>query len=243
MQRLCTQRRRQRAAERASKAGTVNDSTQTAGWCCCYWTLGGMAWRWRQTETQTSQAGRSLQVPEAKVPPLTFLNLLCNTSSRVNSALTTTTYINHSTTHTTPTPTPRTEQTVLSSRNNSKLATSSNNHQPQSSCLLSDLRNFLPAPARLPAVLCLLCPSEAKRLDNINDGRQLATPTYYASYSNMAPGLTGSSMCDNFHSPSVTQSFRRGSPGSFTAALFAMARVRICTCNSNTTPTRFSTCT
>jgi hypothetical protein len=42
---------------------------------------------------------------------------------------------------------------------------------PQSTCLLSDLRNSLLAPARLLAALCLHCPSKAKHVDNSSGGR------------------------------------------------------------------------
>ncbi|KAJ0136601.1 hypothetical protein HZ326_20386 [Fusarium oxysporum f. sp. albedinis] len=70
---------------------------------------------------------------------------------------------------------------------------------PQSTCLLSDLRNSLLAPARLLAALCLQCPGKAKQMENSSGGRatnlsrQLdfwrSSASVSASYNNMTLGF------------------------------------------------------
>ncbi|KNB17789.1 hypothetical protein FOXG_15994 [Fusarium oxysporum f. sp. lycopersici 4287] len=70
---------------------------------------------------------------------------------------------------------------------------------PQSTCLLSDLRNSLLAPARLLAALCLHCPSKAKQMDNPSGGRMTdffrrldlwkSSALVSASYNNMTLGF------------------------------------------------------
>ncbi|KAM5350855.1 hypothetical protein ACJZ2D_017184 [Fusarium nematophilum] len=138
-------------------------------------------------------------------------------------------------------------------------ATQATPTNPPSTCLLSDLRNSLPAPARLPAALFLLFPSEAKGLDK-HLRRSNNQPTYLSlgstsignvspqpppplgnNHNNTTPALTGSSRVQQ--PPPVlgyTDNRTRFTLRSSTMALFSMARVRICTCesrNSNTTPT------
>ncbi|KAJ0130381.1 Uncharacterized protein HZ326_26516 [Fusarium oxysporum f. sp. albedinis] len=70
---------------------------------------------------------------------------------------------------------------------------------PQSTCLLSDLRNSLLAPARLLAALCLHCPGKAKQMDNYSGGRMTnfsrrldlwkSSASVSASYNNITLGF------------------------------------------------------